>query len=78
MGSIFLNVLFAVHIAVSLGMILLILLHSGKGGGISGLFSGMVETFDGTGIVEKNLDRITVILGILFGITSILLFIFQK
>jgi len=78
MGSMFLNVLFAVHIAVSLGMILLILLHSGKGGGISGLFSGMVETFDGTGIVEKNLDRITVILGILFGITSILLFIFQK
>lgn len=78
MGSIFLNVLFAVHIAVSLGMILLILLHSGKGGGISGLFSGMVETFDGTGIVEKNLDRITVILGILFGVTSILLFIFQK
>ncbi|MCX6384511.1 MAG: preprotein translocase subunit SecG [Actinobacteria bacterium] len=78
MGSIFLNVLFAVHIAVSLGMILLILLHSGKGGGISGLFSGMVETFDGTGIVEKNLDRITVILGVLFGITSILLFIFQK
>lgn len=78
MGSIFLNVLFAVHIAASLGMILLILLHSGKGGGISGLFSGMVETFDGTGIVEKNLDRITVILGVLFGITSILLFIFQK
>lgn len=78
MGSIFLNILFGFHIAVSFGMILLILLHSGKGGGISGLFSGMVETFDGTGIVEKNLDRITVILGVLFGITSILLFIFQK
>ncbi len=78
MGSIFLNILFGFHIAVSFGMILLILLHSGKGGGISGLFSGMVETFDGTGIVEKNLDRLTVILGVLFGITSILLFIFQK
>ncbi|MCE5328805.1 preprotein translocase subunit SecG [bacterium] len=77
MGSIFLNVLFWVHILVCLGIILLILLHSGKGGGISGLFSGMVETFDGSGIVEKNLDRITIILGIVFGITSILLFIFQ-
>jgi len=78
MGSIFLNVILVIHILACAGIILLILLHSGKGGGISGLFSGMVETFDGTGIVEKNLDRITIILGVVFGITSILLFIFQK
>jgi len=78
MGSLFLNIIFVIHILVCLGLILLILLHSGKGGGISGLFSGMVETFDGSGIVEKNLDRITIILGVVFGITSILLFIFQK
>ncbi|MDD5659455.1 MAG: preprotein translocase subunit SecG [Actinomycetota bacterium] len=77
MGSIILNILFIVHVLACLGIILLILLHSGKGGGISGLFSGMVETFDGSGIVEKNLDRITVILGIVFGVTSVLLFIFQ-
>ena len=77
MGSIFLNILFGFHIAACLGMILLILLHSGKGGGISGLFSGMVDSFDGAGIVEKNLDRITIIIGVFFGITSILLFIFQ-
>jgi preprotein translocase subunit SecG len=36
----------------------------------------MVETFDGAGLVEKNLDRITVILGIVFAITTILMFIF--
>jgi preprotein translocase subunit SecG len=77
MGSIYLNILFGFHIAACLGMILLILLHSGKGGGISGLFSGMVDSFDGAGIVEKNLDRITIIIGVFFGITSILLFIFQ-
>ncbi len=77
MGSIFLNILFGFHVAACLGMILLILLHSGKGGGISGLFSGMVDSFDGAGIVEKNLDRITIIFGVVFGITSILLFIFQ-
>ena len=76
MGSIFLNILFVIHIVICLGIILLILLHSGKGAGISGLFSGIVDNFDGTGIVEKNLDRITVILGSIFGITSILLFIF--
>lgn len=75
MGSILLNVVFGIHILASLGLILLILLHAGRGGGISGLFSGMVETFDGSGIVEKNLDRITVILGVVFAITTLTLFI---
>lgn len=76
MGSVFLNILFAIHIIASVGLILLILLHAGRGGGISGLFSGMVETFDGAGIVEKNLDRITIILSVVFTITTIMLFIF--
>ena len=75
MGSILLNILYAVHIAASIGIILFILLQAGRGGGISGLFSGMVETFDGSGIVEKNLDRITIILGVVFAITTITLFI---
>ena len=75
MGSVLLNIVFGVHILVSLGLILLILLHAGRGGGISGLFSGMTDTFDGSGIVEKNLDRITVILGIVFAITTLTLFI---
>ncbi|MES0341326.1 MAG: preprotein translocase subunit SecG, partial [Candidatus Humimicrobiaceae bacterium] len=52
MGSILLNITFGVHILASLGLILLILLHAGRGGGISGLFSGMADTFDGSGIVE--------------------------
>ena len=78
MGSVLLNILYAVHIIASLGLILLILLHAGRGGGISGLFSGMVETFDGTGIVEKNLDRITIILGLVFTVTTITLFILLK
>ncbi|MBA7611691.1 hypothetical protein ES703_18919 [subsurface metagenome] len=76
MGSVFLNILLTIHIIASVGLILLILLHAGRGGGISGLFSGMVETFDGAGIVEKNLDRITIILSVVFTITTIMLFIF--
>ena len=76
MGSVFLNILFSVHIIASVGLILLILLHAGRGGGISGLFSGMVETFDGTGIVEKNLDRITIVLSLVFTVTTIMLIIF--
>ena len=76
MGSIWLNIVYGIHIAACIGIILFILLHAGRGGGVSGLFSGMVETFDGAGLVEKNLDRITVILGIVFAITTILMFIF--
>jgi preprotein translocase subunit SecG len=75
MGSVLLNIIFGFHIVASLGLILLILLHAGRGGGISGLFSGMVDTFDGSGIVEKNLDRITVILGLVFAATTLTLFI---
>ena len=75
MGSILLNIVFGVHILACLGLILLILLHAGRGGGISGLFSGMADTFDGSGIVEKNLDRITVILGVVFAVTTLTLFI---
>ena len=75
MGSVLLNVIFGVHILASLGLILLILLHAGRGGGISGLFTGIAETFDGSGIVEKNLDRITVILGLVFAVTTLTLFI---
>jgi preprotein translocase subunit SecG len=76
MGSIWLNIVYGIHIAACLGIILFILLHAGRGGGVSGLFSGMVETFDGAGIVEKNLDRITIILGIVFALTTISLFMF--
>ena len=76
MGSIWLNIMYGIHIIVCIGMILFILLHAGRGGGISGLFTGMVDTFDGSGIVEKNLDRITIIFGIVFLITTIVLFIF--
>ncbi len=75
MGSILFNIIFGVHILASLGLILLILLHAGRGGGISGLFSGMADTFDGSGIVEKNLDRITVVLGLVFAATTITMFI---
>jgi preprotein translocase subunit SecG len=76
MGSIWLNIIFGIHIVACIGIILFILLHAGRGGGVSGLFSGMVETFDGAGLVEKNLDRITVILGVVFAITTIVMFIF--
>jgi len=45
-------------------MILLVLLHKGKGSGLSDLFGGGISsTYGGSSVVERNLDRITIIVG---------------
>ncbi|WP_417058491.1 preprotein translocase subunit SecG, partial [Ellagibacter isourolithinifaciens] len=50
-----------------IGLIIFILLHSGKGTGISDMIASSVySTQTGTSIVEKNLDRITIIFAIVF------------
>ncbi len=68
-----------VHVAVSVGLIVFILLHSGKGAGVSSMFSGMMPTTSsGTGIIEKNLDRITIGLAITFSITLLILMVAYK
>jgi preprotein translocase subunit SecG len=52
-------------IIVSLLMVVLVLLHRGKGGGLSDLFGGGVSsTLSGSSVVEKNLDRITIFCGV--------------
>jgi preprotein translocase subunit SecG len=54
-------------IITSLVMILLVLLHKGKGGGLSDLFGGGVSsTLGSSSVVERNLDRITVFFGVLW------------
>jgi preprotein translocase subunit SecG len=51
----------------SIVLVLLILLHRGKGGGLSDLFGGGVSsTLSGSSVVEKNLDRITIFTGIVW------------
>ena len=45
-------------------MIILVLLHKGKGSGLSDLFGGGISsTYGGSSVVEKNLDRITIVAG---------------
>ena len=54
-------------IITSLVMILLVLLHKGKGGGLSDLFGGGVtSTLGSSSVVERNLDRITIFFGVLW------------
>ncbi|MBE0429463.1 MAG: preprotein translocase subunit SecG [Thermoleophilia bacterium] len=63
----------AIHTILAIVMVVLILLHSGKGG-VSGIFGGgMSETFAGTSVIEKNLTRATIAVGIAFFITTALL-----
>lgn len=56
-----------VVIVASLTMIVLILLHRGKGGGLSNLFGGGVSSsLGGSSVVERNLDRLTIITGVVW------------
>ena len=68
------NILIVIHLLACGALILLILLHAGRGGGVSEMFGGGMQTQAmGSTVMEKNLDRITVITAIVFGGTTILL-----
>ena len=63
-----------IHVIVSLLLIMFILLKSGRGGGLSDMFGGgSGASMTGSTVVEKNLDRLTVITGVLFAVTTIVL-----
>lgn len=54
-------------VITSLALILLVLLHRAKGGGLSSLFGGGVQSsLSGSTVVEKNLDRLTIFTGIVW------------
>jgi preprotein translocase subunit SecG len=62
------------HVSLSLGLIFLVLLHSGKGGGLSDMFGGgMGATSAGSTVVEQNLNRITVLVATAFVFTTVAL-----
>lgn len=67
--------LVVIHVLLSLGLVALVLLHSGKGGGLSDVFGGGMSTSNlgGSTVVERNLDRLTWIIGVLFGISTFVL-----
>jgi preprotein translocase subunit SecG len=68
-------VLDGVQIIISVVLIFLVLLHSGKDAGLSGAF-GIGQTgsaFGGGSLVERNLDRWTIFFAILFAVNTIVL-----
>jgi preprotein translocase subunit SecG len=55
-------------------LIFLVLLHSGRGGGLSDMFGGgLGASAAGSTVVEKNLDRITVVVALVYVLSSVAL-----
>lgn len=57
-----------VLVITSLLLILMVLLHKGKGGGLSDMFGGGVSSsLGGSSVAERNLDRLTVAIALVWG-----------
>ena len=66
-------------LVISVLLIVLVLLHKGKGGGLSDLFGGGVSTsLGGSSVAERNLDRVTVGVGLIWAATIIALGLITK
>ena len=61
------------QLLISLGLIFLILLHAGRGGGVSDMFGGGMSSGNITGstVVEKTLDRLTVVTAVSFAVFTL-------
>ncbi|MDA8385075.1 MAG: preprotein translocase subunit SecG [Actinomycetota bacterium] len=67
-------VLVILEVISALGLVLLILLHSGKGGGLSDMLGGSVgATAAGSTVAERNLDRITILFAAIFMFSAVAL-----
>ena len=68
-------ILIIIQVLSALAVIFLILLHSGRGGGLSDMFGGgqLGGSMAGSTVVERNLDRLTVVVGVVFMFTTVLL-----
>jgi preprotein translocase subunit SecG len=68
-------VLIVIQLFTALLLVLFILLHAGRGGGLSDMFGGgqLGGAMAGSTVVERNLDRITVVTAIIFTFNTLLL-----
>ena len=62
------------HVVTTFSVVLLVLLHSGRGGGLSDMFGGgLGASAAGSTVIEKNLDRITIVAALIFGFVTLAL-----
>ena len=61
-----------IHVIASLTLVLFILLHAGRGGGLSDMFGGgMSSALGSSGLAERNLNRFTIVLALVWFITIV-------
>ncbi|HET7327275.1 MAG TPA: preprotein translocase subunit SecG [Nocardioidaceae bacterium] len=66
-------------IATSLLLVLLVLLHKGRGGGLSDMFGGgMSSGLGGSSVAERNLDRLTIGTGVVWALCIVSLGLLLK
>lgn len=74
MRDVLLYIMLFVNVVALLGMIAGVLMHSGRGGGLSDMFGGgAMSAMTGSTVVERNLDRLTIITGVVFALTTVIL-----
>jgi preprotein translocase subunit SecG len=67
-------ILWILQFVLGLGLIFLVLIHSGRGGGLSDMFGGgLGASAAGSTVMEKNLDRITVVVGLLLAFNTLIM-----
>ena len=67
-------ILWVLQFGLGIGLIFLVLIHSGRGGGLSDMFGGgLGASAAGSTVMEKNLDRLTVVIGLVFAFNTLLL-----
>jgi preprotein translocase subunit SecG len=70
------GIFITIHLIMSLALIALILLHAGKGGGLADAFGGgmgPLGNLGGSTVAERNLDRLTVVVAVVFAFTTLAL-----
>ncbi len=66
-------ILWILQFGLGLALIVLVLVHSGRGGGLSDMFGGgLGASAAGSTVMEKNLDRITVVIALLFAFNTLI------
>jgi preprotein translocase subunit SecG len=66
-------------VLTSVLLVVLVLLHKGKGGGLSSMFGGGVSSsLGGSAVVEKNLDRLTIVCGLVWFVSIVALGLLLK
>jgi preprotein translocase subunit SecG len=61
------------QLLLSVILIILVLMHSGKDTGLSGMFNPGQSQFGGTAVMERNLTRLTIVVAVLFAINGVIL-----